>query len=375
MSKTAAHSNAKGRRVEVLRAGTFTPMEGAAVTFTAADLAALAATYDAETAPAPVVVGHPKTDDPAFGWARSFAFDETTGRLSAEIGEIAPEFETAVAEGRYKKISLSLFGPAAPGNPKPGHWYPKHIGFLGAAAPAVPGLKPVQFTAADGAVTFEFADGSAFKDTASLFRRIRDFFIAEFGLERADQVLPDWTISWINDAADRNPPRAVDEPGYFAAPAASPKKETAMADETALADRERDIEARERALQHTENVAFADRMVKELRIIPANKDNLIAALDGLAGLRSQTVSFAATDGTKADTSLLEAVKGLVSANPPVVSLGAMDLGDEPSTAAMNFSLPHGATADPASAALHAKAIAWQATHPGTDYMAAVAAVQ
>ena len=61
-------------------------------------------------------------------------------------------------------------------------------------------------------------------------------------------------------------------------------------------------------------------------------------------------------------------------NLAVVSFGAIDLGDPPSAGAIDFALPDGMSADPGSAALHAKAVAFQARHPGTDYMAAVAAV-
>ena len=44
----------------------------------------------------------------------------------------------------------------------PGKWYLRHVGFLGAAAPAVKGLKPVEFADDGGGVVFadlEFAEG------------------------------------------------------------------------------------------------------------------------------------------------------------------------------------------------------------------------
>ena len=62
-------------RIEVFRPGRFTPMEGVPLSFSAADLRAVADSYDPETAPAPIVVGHPVTDAPAFGWVQSFDFD------------------------------------------------------------------------------------------------------------------------------------------------------------------------------------------------------------------------------------------------------------------------------------------------------------
>src|SRR5690606_13768985 len=131
-------------RIEVFRTGTFTPMTGAAITYSAADLKAAADAYDPATAPAPIVVGQPETDTPAYGWAQSFEFDASADRLYAEVGEIDAAFSDAVKAGRYKKVSMSFFPPDHAANPVPGTWYPKHIGFLGGAAPAVSGLKNVQ---------------------------------------------------------------------------------------------------------------------------------------------------------------------------------------------------------------------------------------
>lgn len=363
------------RTIEVFRPGTFTPMTGEPVTFSAADLVALAASYDAATAPAPAVIGHPKTDDPAFGWAQSFSFDEGGQRLVAEVGEIEPAFAEAVAAGRYKRISLSLYPPAAANNPKPGQWYPKHIGFLGAAAPAVSGLKPVAFAAADGALTFEFADATALRDVAGLFRSMRDFFIEKFGLEAADKAMPSWSISWIDDAADR--PARDDVPGLgfseanpntTTEPIMDPTK--AAADAAALAAREASVLARERAAAHTENVAFAEALVSDRRLLPALKDKVVGLLDGLAPSVAPEVSFA--DGTETRTlSASQCIRDILAAQPQL-AFGAVEL--EAETATVSFAMPEGCVADPTSAALHARALAHQAAHPGTDYMAAVAAV-
>ena len=48
----------------------------------------------------------------------------------------------------------SRLTPDHPANPTPGVNYLRHVGFLGAAAPAVPGLKPVHFAAHEGTVEF-----------------------------------------------------------------------------------------------------------------------------------------------------------------------------------------------------------------------------
>jgi len=128
-------------QIRFLRPGTFTDIHGRQATFGESDLAAIAAAYDPESDPAPLVIGHPKTDDPAFGWVGGIAVDGD--RLVATPSSIEPAFAEAVRAGRYRKVSASFYAPDNPANPKPGQWYLKHIGFLGAKAPAIKGLGTV----------------------------------------------------------------------------------------------------------------------------------------------------------------------------------------------------------------------------------------
>jgi hypothetical protein len=368
------------RTVEVFRPGTFTPMAGAPISFTSDDLKALAEGYDAEAHPAPAVVGHPKTDDPAFAWAKAFRWDADRLRLLADLGEIEPAFGEAVSAGRYKRVSLSLFTPDAPHNPRPGQYYPKHIGFLGAAAPAVSGLRPVQFAGDEaGVATFEFADATALRDVAGLFRSMRDFFIEKFGLDAADKALPAWTINWVDDAADRGPPDHGRMPDFAAAPEApSPETESDMtqrpaADAASLDARSADLDRRERELAHGDNVAFAERLVSEGRLLPALKDKAVALLDGLSPVGAARLEVSFAEGGETKTGLgADLLKSLLAAQP-AISFGALDTGEGPGVA-VEFSVPAGMAVDPASADIHNKAMAHQAAHPGTDYMAAVAAV-
>lgn len=140
-------------RVEIFRTGTHKPMIGPPITFTADDLAKMAASYSEDRSAAPVVIGHPETDAPAYGWAKALVVEND--KLIAEIGDIEPSFAEAVKAKRYMKISASLFTPADHNNPTPGAYYLKHIGFLGARAPAVSGLKRVSFSAnEEGVLTF-----------------------------------------------------------------------------------------------------------------------------------------------------------------------------------------------------------------------------
>lgn len=103
-------------------------------------MAGCARAYDPRRYPAPLVLGHPASNGPAYGHVR--ALDAVGGDLFAEV-EPDPALRELVQAGHYKKLSASFWPPAHPENPAPGVWSLRHVGFLGAAVPAVLGLAPV----------------------------------------------------------------------------------------------------------------------------------------------------------------------------------------------------------------------------------------
>ncbi|NSY13057.1 hypothetical protein [Agrobacterium vitis] len=364
-------------RIEVFRPGTFTPMEGASITYSAADLKAAADAYDPDTAPVPVVVGHPATDAPAYGWAQSFDYDASSQRLYATVGEIDPAFSEAVKAGRYKKVSLSFFRPEASANPVPGTWYPRHIGFLGGAAPAVSGLKNVQFSAPEGSVTVSADFGErGFEEAASLFRSIREFVIEKFGMEDADKALPGFQIDWLSETEIQPP---ASRPAFAAplAPQPPEKKEPVVVQTNAdFAAREADFAAREARLKeseakiaHAENVSFAEGLVTDCKLLPALKDKLVAVLNAVPG--ETTVSFAAGE---AAVPVAQALRDLLAAQPKIVSFGAMDMPETGVDESAASFAADGKPVDQAGLERHNKAMAYQRQHPGTSYMDAVRAV-
>lgn len=366
------------RRIEVFRPGTFRALNGRTVTYSAGDVAALAESYDPETAPAPVVVGHPKTDSPAYGWVKGLRWDPRAERLYAEVGDIAPEFADAVRSGRYRRISISLFPPDAPANPKPGKLYLKHVGFLGGAAPAVPGLKPVPLADDDGALTIELADpdlGLA----ASALQRLRDWIIDRFGLEDADKALPDHLIDWMEESQRRAEleearERQEAESAFSDGGNHEESEETSMnkdgPDREELERRAAELAKREARLARAEAESFADALVADGRLPSALKETvagLIVALDTGA----ETVSFA-DEGEKAP---VETLKDLLEKLPRAVEFGEA-APEEPDgdAAPVDFATPDGLPVDPERMELHRKALAWMRQHGNDDYDAALAAV-
>ena len=101
----------------------------------------------------PLVVGHPKDNEPAYGWVTELRTGLVNGvkTLLAKFENVVPEFEELVADGRYKKRSASFYPDGRL----------RHVGFLGAVPPAVKGLADLKFGDWDiRLLNFEFEEAA-----------------------------------------------------------------------------------------------------------------------------------------------------------------------------------------------------------------------
>lgn len=265
------------QQLHLLRPGTFTAMDGRSYRFSEADLRQIAGAYDPRVHEAPITIGHPSHDAPAYGWAESLRFhegdDEAPIGLYALASQVNPDFADMVAAGAFKKISPAFYGPTDPANPKPGGYYPRHIGFLGAQPPAIKGLRNPAFS----------DDGSA----------------------------------------------AICFSEEFAAPSPSPQESTVTEEEVArlraeneqLTARNAQLQADAAALaaagRHADNLAFAEKLVSDGRLISAAVPTIVATLDHLAGAAAP-IEFG--EGS-AKAPLLQALKDQLQANPLLVASG------------------------------------------------------
>lgn len=184
--------------IHFLTAGTHTDSRGTRVTFSDGDLTQIADDYDPALHEAPIVIGHPRDDAPAYGWVRRIDVD--ADGATALAGQIDQAFSEALQAGRFKKVSAAIYLPDSPANPKPGGYYLRHIGLLGAMPPAIKGLKQTQFGDGGGYVTVDFGEVSGFT-LSSLFRSLRDFMIEQFGGDKADKALPGYLVDSLRDDA------------------------------------------------------------------------------------------------------------------------------------------------------------------------------
>lgn len=314
--------------IPIFKPGKHTAMNGASLEFSESDLQASIAAYDPAVHEAPLVVGHPKDNLPAYGWVKSLSFTE--GVMHAEPSQVDAAFAELVNAGRFKKVSASFYTPDSPSNPKPGVYYLRHVGFLGAQPPAVKGLKSASFADAEEGVV-EFSDwGHA--TAASLLRRLRDWFIDQFGQEKADQVLPDWEINSLRDAV--TPPVAAVAASYSEPPSQTKEKpvgktpdEIAAEKQAELDRREAEIKEREakfaeaqKAQRSKEIVEFCDGLINDGRLAPVDKQRVVAFMEALGQADDQVIAFGEGD-QKTEASPLKLFQDFMKSRPKLVEFG------------------------------------------------------
>lgn len=254
--------------LHIFKVGTHTANSGLSLTFSASDLAATAAAYDPAKHEAPLVVGHPATDDPAYGWVDALAL--LADGLEATPRQVDPEFAAMVNDEHFNRISSSFFLPDAPNNPVPGVYYLRHVGFLGAAAPAVKGLRKPSFNLSDEAGTVTV-----------------DFSIPDVGATGRSPVPHE--VSFVSET---NPPSAQPSNPAAANPAGTTVDYAAQARalETENARLQAELTAERARQARSEVAAFAETLIGQGRLLPHDKAGLIEFVSGIQA--DQTVQFA-----------------------------------------------------------------------------------
>ena len=365
--------------IQIFKAGRHTAMSGAVLNFSEADLVASAQAYDPAKHEAPIVVGHPRHDAPAYGWVASLS---AGNGLEANPRQVDPAFAEMVAKGAFKKISASFYAPESPQNPVPGVFYLRHVGFLGAQPPAVKGLRAPEFADAEVGVV-EFADWSDVQN-AALWRRLRDFFIDQFGLDKADSVIPDYAVGSLEDDARQESPDETVDPNATPSPAyteqsnhqenrVTPEQKAALeAENVQLKQRIAESDAREKAArsaaQHVEHASFCEGLVKSGQLAPGIAPMMTAALDAITA--GAVVEFGEGDAKKPlAAALMEAMKGA----PRLIEFSEVSRDKESGAAGhVDFAAPEGYSVDPGALDLHRRATAYAEANK-VDFITAVAA--
>ena len=340
----------------------------------------------------PFVVGHPKTDDPAYAWGAGLKRDGDM--LYAKGDKVEPQFESGVEKGNWPNRSVRIR--------KTKHGLGiAHVGFLGAARPAIEGMDAL-YSADDEAEHYDFefaADSYTPSVVARIFRGIRNWFIEKEGVETADRLIPDYQIESLSEHATNLRESTAQVTPSFSAPDkgdtpndntgdanvstftqadidAATKKGEATGKKAAEADFSASEQTAQQQLQverdknrKAEYVSF----VAGLDCDPAKKEGWVEFMLSIDSAEDATFEFSAGDET-VKKSPVQFVQDFLGNLKSSVDFNESDAGDDGSDERQAFSAPQGYAVDGDQLTLHTKALEYQAENPGTDYVTAVIAV-
>lgn len=293
------------RHIEIFRAGRHTDINGIERQFTDADLQGMASGYDPALHEAPLVVGHPRTDDPAYGWVQGLKV--AAGKLLAIPRQVQAAFGEAVQSGAYKKVSAAFYSPTDKHNPTPGQWYLRHVGFLGAMPPAIKGLMGAAFgegDALENAVVIEFSEGDGPQPADTQGADAQD---ATASAEPSPAFSP-------TDTPTPHPPK---EPAVTEAEAAALKAQNETLQRELDAARAREAAAAQ-AARTAEHTAFAEKLISEGRVPEADKARIVAVADAIDPASGEAVMFG--EGS-AQTTLYAQFQQFLQSLPAKVAFG------------------------------------------------------
>ncbi len=333
-------STLNGQWLQIFRAGDY----GSKGTYTVPQLAALVASYDPAKDEAPICIGHPEHNAPAFGSIKALRLDGDV--LMAMPGEVPPVVDAAVQAGAYKKRSTAFFVK------KDGSLRLRHLGLLGAVPPEVTGLRDAQFSAeAFQEVEFSADSQGEEMDQAAIDKtvgeRITAFFADRFGTKPETGTLTQADIS-----------RAAQEAATAATAAA--RTEFAAQLQTERSARE----ALEVRFAATSATGLADRLMAQLKVnkrwLPAYDHMGVPQLFAqLAAPGTVEIEFSA-DGKVQKKAPADVLFDFLNGIGQVVPEGVMFSADKGLTAPKPASVPNveGVEVDSASVTFNAQVTAY-----------------
>lgn len=245
---------------DVFRCGTHLDHSGKWRTFTEADIDKAIASYQSDSAP--IVVGHPTLNAPAFGWIQQFRRQGPT--LQARASRVVDEFADLVKRGLYKNRSISFNSDGTF----------RHVGFLGAAAPAVKGLEDIQFADKGEFITMDTAETVQAEQAAAQ--------------EQAEEVQAETESQAAENKAEEQSSRAdaapKTEPEVSLSDLESQQKqfqETVKKLESHIKSLKNALNVEQEKNRKVEFAAYADELIRKGRLNPVAKAPLISTMESL----------------------------------------------------------------------------------------------
>jgi hypothetical protein len=294
--------------IQIFRAGDY----GAQGSFSEADLDRVVANYQPGGGhEAPVVIGHPQENAPAYGWVE--AIKRSGDLLLGKFRDVDPAFAEMVETRKFPKRSASFYrtpdGKSISGL--------RHVGFLGANPPVVKGLADCKFADASEQVVVEFQESVMADETVTAITGFKAWLESLISGSKQTAGATSFSEADVKRIATEAASAAATE-------AVKPVQAKLDAAEAKFAERETALGTSETRARVEAAIA---KLTKSGRYIPAfDKMGLPLVFAELAKA-TETVEFGEGDAKKKQTPLevfvnfMEGLKAIVPTDP--VYTGAM----------------------------------------------------
>jgi hypothetical protein len=320
--------------LEIFRAGKHRDSNGTDREFTESDLAQIAQTYDPVIYRAPILKNHDETQ-PNVGLISGVA--KLGDRLFALPYKVDEAFAQQVNQGRYPAVSVALYHPNDPSNPKPGNWGLRHLGFP--QIPAVKGMKAPSFAEnPDHDVTINFEEVMPYEPTPVEIT------------EQKTEIKED--TSDMTETLEQREARLNER-------------------EKLLQEKEAQIESDRAALQEAQFNEFIK--ANSTKIHPKEKAYILAAMKNMANMTA-TVTFG-----EASLTPLQAFQKSITERPNLVEFGELAPSTGSGSTKVEFSAPKGYRVESNALDRHSRAFAYCEAHKldphnQSDYLKALGAI-
>lgn len=319
--KTSEHGEAPRPWIEIFRAGDYSKAGKGVIT--PGDLDRVVRNYDPTYHEAPVCIGHPKDDMPAFGWYDQLMRDGNT--LLARERQVDPKFNEARQAGKFKKRSAAFY--CDENGQVTGL---RHVAWLGAQPPEVKGLEDVTFNDHGSKfIEVDFGEDETVAAEKTIAEQVKETLSTLFaGMAGKKDEPKTFTEADIKRVADE----AV-------AAVAAPLQAKIAAQETQLAAQTQKFAEREAALAGGEVKQRADAAVARIKAsghwVPAFEKMGLGLVFAELAKTTATVEFGEGDAKKTITPLetlvlfMESLPKIVPGGH-VVNPGAVRVTGKPS---------------------------------------------
>lgn len=302
--------------VEAFAAGRHTDAEGKTKDWSDDDIKEIAEKYNAQAATdnpqrriAPVVIGHPQDDSPAYGWIDKAK--AAGNKLMLKLTQLQPEFVKSLKMGLYKMRSISLYGDNSI----------RHLGFLGGAQPAVAGLAPFKFSDSSKYIVYDFK-----YENIEELKAENKFFHKLFSLFKIDTSNYSKGADMPNKDIEKKEVPTTD----FSEQVKTLTDENAGL-KTELSDLKAKIAKSEDEARIRSYREYVDKLVGEGKVKPADVDQIVKNMEGRSALdKASNFAEGKKDSEGKDIkSELEQYKEHLSTLPKVVEFSEIVKGPAP----------------------------------------------